>query len=102
MYSYIPSRGWNLYSKTATTLHSEAKLEYILDSVYDYEELFGMKIIKKRQYNKLTDEEKKETNYLVLEKNNMFFCLNDFKTSRKYSEKCIELSPELKKVMRFY
>ena len=65
-------------------------------------DLAGMKIIKKREYNKLSDEQKKETNYLVLEKNNMFFCLNDFKTSRKYSEKCIELSPELKKVMRFY
>jgi len=65
-------------------------------------DLAGMKIIKKRQYNKLSEEDKKQTNYLVLEKNNMFFCLNDFKTSRKYSEKCIELSPELKKVMRFY
>jgi len=65
-------------------------------------DLAGMKIIKKREYNKLSEAEKKETNYLVLEKNNMFFCLNDFKTSRKYSEKCIELSPELKKVMRFY
>ena len=65
-------------------------------------DLAGMKIIKKRQYNKLSDEDKKETNYLVLEKNNMFFCLNDYKTNRKFKEKCIELSPELKKVMRFY
>ena len=65
-------------------------------------DLAGMKIIKKRQYNKLTEEEKKETNYLVMEKNNMFFCLNDYKTSRKFKEKCIELSPELRKVMRFY
>jgi len=65
-------------------------------------DLAGMKIIKKRQYNKLSDEDKKETNYLVLEKNNMFFCLNDFKTNRKFKEKCIELTPELKKVMRFY
>ena len=65
-------------------------------------DLAGMKIIKKRQYNKLAEEDKKETNYLVLEKNNMFFCLNDYKTNRKFKEKCIELSPELKKVMRFY
>ena len=65
-------------------------------------DLAGMKIIKKRQYNKLSEEDKKETNYLVLEKNNMFFCLNDYKTNRKFKEKCIELSPELKKVMRFY
>jgi hypothetical protein len=65
-------------------------------------DLAGMKIIKKREYNKLSEEDKKETNYLVLEKNNMFFCLNDYKTNRKFKEKCIELSPELKKVMRFY
>jgi hypothetical protein len=65
-------------------------------------DLAGMKIIKKREYNKLSDEDKKETNYLVLEKNNMFFCLNDYKTNRKFKEKCIELNPELKKVMRFY
>ena len=52
--------------------------------------------------NNLLLKDKKETNYLVLEKNNMFFCINDYKTNRKFKEKCIELSPELKKVMRFY
>jgi|DEB0MinimDraft_4_1074332.scaffolds.fasta_scaffold00083_24 uncharacterized protein YjgD (DUF1641 family) len=65
-------------------------------------DLAGMKIIKKRVYNKLSEEEKKERNYLVLQKNDMFFCLNDYKTNRKYSEKCIPLPPELKKIMRFF
>ena len=65
-------------------------------------DLSGMKVIKKRFYNSLTEEQKKDRNYLVLQKNDMFFCLNDFKTNRKYSEKCIPLSTELKKVMRFY
>ena len=65
-------------------------------------DLSGMKIIKKRVYNKLSEEQKKDRNYLVLQKNDMFFCLNDYKTNRKYSEKCIPLGPELKKVVRFY
>tara|TARA_R110000796_G_scaffold109329_2_gene220701 strand:- start:781 stop:1827 length:1047 start_codon:yes stop_codon:yes gene_type:complete len=65
-------------------------------------DLAGMKIIKKRIYNSLTNDDKKETNYLVLNKNKMFFCLNDYKTSRKYSEKCIEIPDDLRKVLRFY
>lgn len=67
-------------------------------------DLGGMKISSKRAFNKLTTEDKEKNNYLVLERNGkqMFFCMNDYKTSRKYSEKCIELPAELRKVMRFY
>ncbi len=67
-------------------------------------DLAGMKISNKRDFNKLTTEDKEKNNYLVLERNGkkMFFCMNDYKTSRKYSEKCIELPAELRKVMRFY
>ena len=67
-------------------------------------DLGGMIVSNKRDFNKITLEEKKKHNYLVLERNgkSMFFCMNDYKTSRKYSEKCIELPPDLRKVMRFY
>ena len=64
-------------------------------------DLSMMKIIKNSQFKGLTDEQKKENNYLVLAKD-MFFCLNDYKTSKSYKEKIIVLTPELRRMMRWY
>ena len=65
-------------------------------------DLAGMKYISKTNYNKLTEDNKKENNYLVKNKNNLMAILNVYKTSKKYGEKVIEISPEVSKVLRMY
>jgi len=62
----------------------------------------GMEAISKRQYNKLTDEEKKEKNYLVVEKTKMKMILNKYKTSKKYEENIIDIPKDLEKLLRLY
>tara|TARA_R110001632_G_scaffold233129_1_gene376971 strand:- start:18755 stop:19729 length:975 start_codon:yes stop_codon:yes gene_type:complete len=62
----------------------------------------GMTITTKRIYNKLTEDQKKDNNYLVIEKNKMFFVLNQFKTSAKYKELDIDIPKDLEKLLRFY
>ena len=62
-----------------------------------------MEAIQKRAYNKLSAEEKKSKNYLVLEKNGMFFVLNKYKTAKKYEELDLPIEDKsLKKIIRFY
>jgi hypothetical protein len=62
-----------------------------------------MEAIQKRAYNKLTEEDKKAKNYLVLEKNGMFFVLNQFKTQAKYKSLNLPIEDKsLKKIIRFY
>lgn len=58
--------------------------------------------ISKKEYNKLTDKEKEENNYLVMEKTAMKFILNDYKTSKKYKEKIINIPKDLEKIIRMY
>ena len=62
----------------------------------------GMEAITKRQYNKLSEDEKKSKNYLVIEKTNLFFVLNKYKTAKKYEELKIDIPPDLKKLLRYY
>ena len=66
-------------------------------------DLSQMKIIVgKKGYNNLSDTDKKGSNYLVVEKNNAKFILNDYKTSKKYAEKIINISKPLEKIIRMY
>tara|TARA_R110000796_G_scaffold59335_4_gene136703 strand:+ start:1024 stop:1983 length:960 start_codon:yes stop_codon:yes gene_type:complete len=63
----------------------------------------GMEAIQKRAYNKLSAEEKKAENYLVISKNGMFFVLNKYKTAKKYEELNLPIEDKsLKKIIRFY
>tara|TARA_R110002050_G_scaffold43811_6_gene104690 strand:+ start:1606 stop:2565 length:960 start_codon:yes stop_codon:yes gene_type:complete len=63
----------------------------------------GMEAIHKRAYNKLSAEEKKAENYLVISKNGMFFVLNKYKTAKKYEELNLPIEDKsLKKIIRFY
>ena len=63
----------------------------------------GTSAINKKEYNALTDADKKDNNYLVIGKNTLFFCLNDYKTKKKYLEKCINVEdPALKRLLRQY
>jgi hypothetical protein len=58
--------------------------------------------ITKKEYNKLTDKQKEENNYLVMEKTAMQFIMNDYKTSKKYKEKIINIPKDLEKIIRMY
>ena len=56
-------------------------------------------MITKTEYNKLQDEEKKGGNFLVKHNTNKyFFVLNEYKTSKKYGEKNIEIDEEVLRI----
>ena len=65
-------------------------------------DLAGMEAIKKGDYNKLTDAEKKKTNWLVIEKNKLFMSLNQYKTNAKYKEIKFIVPKDLEKLLRAY
>lgn len=60
------------------------------------------RLISKTAYNKLSDEEKKNNNYLVKEKGKMFGVYNEYKTSKKYGEKKIDIPKDLEKILNMY
>jgi hypothetical protein len=64
----------------------------------------GMTAINQAVYKKLSDEEKKENNYLVVpSKGNIYFVLNKYKTSKKYEELDLPIEdPNLRKILRYY
>lgn len=93
--------------KEDLTAKDKALLQsYILFNIYTRlpmrNDLAGMEAINKRMYNKLSAEEKKEKNYLVLNKNAMFMVLNNYKTSSKYKELNIDIPKDLEKLLRLY
>ena len=63
---------------------------YVLFNIYARmpfrNDVAGMEAIQKRRYNQLSEEDKKENNYLVIDRSNFFFVLNKYKTSKKYEE----------------
>jgi hypothetical protein len=65
-------------------------------------DLAGMILLRKREYNKLTEEQKQTTNYLVLEKSNMFFSLNRYKTDQKYKEVKIDIPKDLQRLLKSF
>jgi hypothetical protein len=97
----------NLKKKDSLTSKEKQLIQvYILFNIYTRlpmrNDVSGMTITTKRLYNKLSEDEKKENNYLVIEKNKMFFVLNQFKTSKKYKELDIDIPKDLEKLLRFY
>jgi tetratricopeptide (TPR) repeat protein len=65
-------------------------------------DMAGMKFITKTAYNQLTDEDKKSGNFLVNQKGKLTFILNQYKTSKKYGEKKIEIDKDIEKILRMY
>lgn len=65
-------------------------------------DMSGMELIGKTSYNNLSDKQKEDTNYLVKEKSKMFLVLNEYKTSKKYGEKKIDVPKDLEKILRMY
>lgn len=68
-------------------------------------DLAGMKYISRTQYNGLSEQDKKDGNYLVHNKKGSQFLeaiLNEYKTSKKYGEKKIRIDKDIEKVLRMY
>jgi len=64
----------------------------------------GMTAINQAAYKKLSDNEKRENNYLVVPtKGQIYFVLNKYKTSKKYEELNLPIEdPNLRKILRYY
>ena len=65
-------------------------------------DLSGMRYITKTAYNKLSEEDKKNGNFLVNEKNSLTAILNEYKTSRKFGEKKLPIDKDIEKILRMY
>lgn len=65
-------------------------------------DLAGLIFISKTTYNKLSDKEKEENNYVVQLKNNLQYIFNEYKTSKKYKENVIDIPKDLQKILRMY
>ncbi len=66
-------------------------------------DLANMDSIKQGAFNKLSKEERESKNYLVINKNLLYFVLNNYKTQSKYEEKKIDIEDkELKKILFYY
>ena len=81
---------------------------YVLFNIYARmpfrNDVAGMMSINQAAYKKLSDEEKKENNYLVVpSKGNLYFVLNKYKTSKKYEELDLKIEDkDLRKILRYY
>ena len=64
----------------------------------------GMEAINQAAYKKLSDQEKKQDNYLVVpSKGNLYFVLNKYKTAKKYEELDLPIEDKnLRKILRYY
>jgi len=68
-------------------------------------DLAGMKYISRTQYNGLSEQDKKDGNYLVHNKKGSQFLeaiLNEYKTSKRYGEKKIRIDKDIEKILRMY
>jgi hypothetical protein len=82
-------------------------LAYTMIQIYKHyqfrNDVSGMEIYFNKSFNELEPTERKERNYLVLGKppESMSFVLNNYKTSKKYGEKFIEIEQtHLKRIIR--
>tara|TARA_Y100001972_G_scaffold99622_1_gene123637 strand:+ start:1736 stop:2719 length:984 start_codon:yes stop_codon:yes gene_type:complete len=81
---------------------------YVLFNIYARmpfrNDVAGMTAINQASYKKLSDDEKKENNYLVVPtKSNMYFVLNKYKTSKKYEELDLPIEDkDLRKILKYY
>ena len=60
-----------------------------------------MESIKKANYNKLSKDDRKDKNWLLIEKNKLSFILNNYKSNKTYGQKIIPIEDaSLKKILR--
>jgi integrase len=66
-------------------------------------DMAGQKYITYAMYRRLSDEDKKNNNYLVKKKEEMFGVYNEYKTSSKYGlEKKITIPKDLERILNMY
>ncbi len=76
---------------------------YILDDNPPLRNDYTMKVIGKSDYDKLSDKEKNDNNYLVVKsRNNKFFSLGEYKTDKKYGLKKIDVGSKLNSVLNIW
>lgn len=76
---------------------------YVLDDNPPLRNDYIMDVIKYTDYQKLTEAQKKEKNYLVIKsRNNKFFSLGEYKTSGKYGTKEIEVGKKLNSMLNVW
>ena len=79
---------------------------YVLFSIYSRMPLRnetggGMKSITSGKFNKLNKKEKTENNFLIVERDRMYFLLNDYKTNKNYGALEIDITDkELKSILK--
>ena len=79
--------------------------DYIITLLYSHyplrNDFADTQVISKTDYNSLSLEQKQKANFVVQHDNNKyFFVLNEYKTSKKYGEKKIELDADVLKPLR--
>lgn len=76
---------------------------YILDDNPPLRNDYTMKVISLVEYNKLSDKEKNDNNYLVVKsRNNKFFSLGEYKTDKQYGLKKIDIGSKLNSVLNIW
>ncbi len=76
---------------------------YILDDNPPLRNDYLMKIISQKDYDKLTEEEKKKQNYLINKsRNTKTFSLGEYKTAGKYGTKLIPVGKKLNSVLNIW
>jgi len=81
---------------------------YVLFNIYSRmpmrNDVAGMTAINQAAYKKLSEEDKKENNYLVVpSKGQLYFVLNQYKTAKKYKELDLPIEDaNLRKILRYY
>ena len=76
---------------------------YILDENPPLRNDYIMETISNKNYEKLTEEQKREKNYLVIKsRNNKMFSLGEYKTSGKYGTKTIPVGKKLNSALNIW
>ena len=76
---------------------------YILDENPPLRNDYIMETISNKNYEKLSEEEKREKNYLVIKsRNNKMFSLGEYKTSGKYGTKTIPVGKKLNSALNIW
>jgi len=76
---------------------------YILDENPPLRNDYIMETISNKDYEKLSEEEKREKNYLVIKsRNNKMFSLGEYKTSGKYGTKTIPVGKKLNSALNIW
>ena len=91
--AHLKSQAW---SKRETQQYQDYLIALLYSKYPLRNDWAEVKVISKTEYNALGEEQKKEGNYLVKhDTNKYFFVLNEYKTSKKYGEKHIEIDEEI-------